>query len=158
MTERKTDTASKSAEFKNELEYILAGARDGIVNIKTFYEVLLKSPVYLLCNKPWDGKTQDSELQALIMKLQDGSELIAMFTDESRVRAARNQFKEYSYPTLVAAFGVLQGLSANTGVSVNPGAELGVQIKPDGVRQLKELIQASAITRTPAAGGHEEAQ
>ncbi|HWP94959.1 MAG TPA: SseB family protein [Gammaproteobacteria bacterium] len=142
-------------KFTNELEYLLDGARRGIVSLATFYQCLTRSWVYILCNKEWDGKSADPELKTMMIPERAGSDqlYIALFTDQAHTDTWRKAFPEYAYPLKVLAGAMLRFTNERVGIAVNPGHEVGVQIKPPGVTEMRQLFGDGLPVRRDVSGG-----
>jgi hypothetical protein len=124
-----------------EIDYLVDGVRRQLVSLGTLYQVLLRSEVWVLCNKTWDGKTKDPELQTLIIKDADGkADFLPVFSVEAHAATAQAKFP--AYPTLnkMPAQAVVQHAGVTTGLAINPGTGFSMHILPQGVDQLRKVF------------------
>ncbi|MCG8433290.1 MAG: SseB family protein [Gammaproteobacteria bacterium] len=137
-------------EPKNELEYLMLGAKNGIVSVPVVYLSLLLSPVVILCNKEWDGRTPDPDLQALMFTDNNtGLRISVMFSDEERSERMREKYEGYSYPVTVSAAAMMQTMKDDMGFVINPGMEVSMQVEPEGVQQLIETFGTAPPGQPP---------
>jgi len=126
----------------NEIDYLIDGVRRELCSLGTLYEVLLRSEVWVMCNKPWDGKTKDPELQTLIVKSSEEGmpDFLPAFSAEAHAVAA--QAKYPAYPTLnkMAAPMVVMHCGSTTGLALNPGTDFSIQVQPKGIDQLRKVF------------------
>ena len=62
----------------NELEYLIQGALADLVSIGTLYTVVLRTSVWILCDREWDGRTPDPELKTLVMQPAEGPQMLPL--------------------------------------------------------------------------------
>ena len=131
---------SDEFEPRNELEYLMKGAKEGIVGIPTVYISLLQQEIVILCNVDWDGRSKPpADLQALMFTDQDkGTRISVMFTDEERAKRMQEKYEGYSYPVRVSGSIIVQQMKDDFGFVVNPGMTVSMQVEPEGVQQLIE--------------------
>ncbi|MEE8119305.1 MAG: SseB family protein [Gammaproteobacteria bacterium] len=139
-------------EPKNELEYLMQGAKQGIVGIPTVYISLLQQEIVILCNTDWDGRSKPpSDLQALMFTDQDkGTRISVMFTDEERATRMQEKYEGYSFPVRVSGSIIMQQMKDDFGFVVNPGMSVSMQVEPEGVQQLIETFGVLPPGYTPS--------
>jgi hypothetical protein len=125
-------------ELKNELEFLIDCGREGKVTMATIYQALIRSSIIVLMNKEWDGRTQDPELKAMMLQDKDGNNLMVTFTDESRTAEIKARHPEFTHEKVVPVAPMLDNLDEQIGLIINPGQSVGVQITPEGLKELKE--------------------
>jgi hypothetical protein len=132
----------------NELEYLIQGADLDLVSIGTLYTVLLRTPVWILANKPWDGRQADPELKTLVMAPEGGPQMLPVWTDNARTATARERYPEYPHAVQVMGGLVLTQAGGVTGLVFNPGDAFQLQLTPEGIDQLRQAFGP----RVPAKG------
>lgn len=136
-----TEATDITINPKNELEYLIEGGRRDMVSIGTLYQVLVRSQVYVLCNKAWDGKTPDPEMKTLLMKPEDGSaDLLPVFTHPSRAGLALEKYPDYPILNKTPAALALVHVGGTVGLAINPGSSFDIQITGPGIDQLKQVF------------------
>jgi hypothetical protein len=134
-----TDKDKKAPQ--NELEYLIDGGSRDLVSIGTLWQVFLRSEVYVLCDKDWDGRTADPTLKTLIMAPGAGApDLLAVFTSPPHAELAKSKYADY--PKLVKVPGALalHQVGGKLGLAVNPGGAFDMQMAPDAIDKLKDAF------------------
>jgi hypothetical protein len=130
-----SDTTSNP---KNELEYLIEGGKKELVSIGTLYQVLVRSQVYVLCNKEWDGKNADPDLKTLVLRPGEGeSDVLPIFTTTFRAGLAMEKYAEYPVLNKVPAAFALLHAGNGTALGINTGGLFDLQITAQGIDQLK---------------------
>lgn len=125
----------------NELDYLIEGGRRDLVSIGTVYQVLVRSQVYVLCNKAWDGKSPDPSLKTLLMKPEgEMPDMFPIFTDPKHAKLALEKYPDYQVLNQTPAALALTHCGGKVGLAINPGGRFDVQITPSGIDQLKQLF------------------
>lgn len=140
------DLNETTSNPKNEIEYLIEGGKRDLVSIGTLYQVLVRSQVYMLCNRAWDGKTPDPEMKSLLMKPDDGSSnLLPVFTTELRAGMALEKYgAEYPHLNKVPAAFALAHAGGSTSLAINPGGLFDMVITSNGIDQLKAAFGPKA--------------
>ena len=134
-----TDKDKKDAQ--NELEYLIDGARRELVSIGTLWQVLLRSEVYVLCDKEWDGRTADPSMKTLLMSPGKGeADLLAVFTAPVRAELALSKYGDYQKLVKVPGGLALHQHGGKLGIAVNPGGAFDMQMAPDAIDKLKQAF------------------
>jgi len=126
---------------QNELEYLIDGARRELVSIGTLWQTLLRTELYVLCDREWDGRTADPSLKTLLMAPGKGeADLLAVFTSPLRADLALKKYADY--PKLVKVPGglALHQVGGKLGLAVNPGGAFDMQIPPQALDTLKQAL------------------
>lgn len=145
-------------EVQNELEFLIQAGRDGKVSLGTIFQCLLRSPVHMVLNRPVDDPSQPGDVQGLMVQNEDGSQMLTVFTGESRTEHFRGQQPGYDHAARFPATMLLDNMLDSMGLVINPGLSVGMQITADGVRNLKrELGQGWLRHIPPAEDGGESA-
>ena len=132
------DQNDSTSNPKNEIEYLIEGGRRDLVSLGTLYQVLMRSQVYLLCDKQWDGKTADPTMKTLVMKPEDGSgDVLPIFTTPLRAGLAIEKYTDYPVLNKAPALFALVHTGGTTGLAINPGGLFDLHITALGVDQLK---------------------
>jgi hypothetical protein len=139
-------------EPKNELEYLIAGARRDLVSAATLWIALQRSHVYVLCDREWDGKSVDGPLNTLLMKPEDGSaDLLAVFTDPERAAYALQKYPDYKVVNKVPGMLALFQVGGDRGLALNVGEAFELSIAPVGIDQLKQAYGPRPVGSQGAA-------
>lgn len=131
MTEVKPD---------NELEYLIQGALANLVSIGTLYTVAMRTNIWLLANKPWDGKTADPELKTLVIQPEQGAGMLPFWTSEARTVFAAGKYPDYPHAVQVMGAVLFTQAGGKVGLAVNPGDHFQIQLSPEGVDQLRQVF------------------
>lgn len=137
-----------------ELEFLLAGARDGRVSIITLYQVLLRSPLYALFDRPMDasGETEETA-NALVFETGDVGKLLAAFTESRHARLIGADLGEFVHSARLTGEALVNALGPDTGLILNPGHALGMKLPSASLARLRQVFG----TRGQPASGDDTA-
>lgn len=134
-------TDKEKTQPLNELEYLIDGASRDLVSIGTLWQVLLRSELYVLCDKEWDGRTADPSLKTLLMAPGKGeADLLAVFTAPARAELALKKYAEYQKLVKVPGGLALHQVGGKLGLAVNPGGAFDMQMPPQALDTLKQTL------------------
>jgi len=134
-------TDKDKKEPLNELEYLIDGASRDLVSIGTLWQVLLRSELYVLCDKEWDGRTADPSLKTLLMAPGNGeADLLAVFTAPQRAEKALQKYADYQKLVKVPGGLALHQVGGKLGLAVNPGGAFDMQMPPQALDTLKQSL------------------
>lgn len=126
---------------QNELEYLIEGGRRDLVSIGTLWQVMLRSEMYVLCDKEWDGRTADPSLKTLLMSPGNGQpDMLAVFTAPVRAELALTKYPDYQKLVKIPGGLALHQVGGKMGLVVNPGADFDMQLAPDALDKLKQMF------------------
>ncbi|MGK5683099.1 enhanced serine sensitivity protein SseB [Actinoplanes sp. URMC 104] len=125
----------------NPLEQALAGARAGQVGVDELLQAVADNPLWV----PLPGGASPAGQAQLPVMLLDGQPYVAAYTSaEQYARGAGDQAHMELPGRQLAGL-----MAAELGLAVNPGAELGLPIRADGVRTIRgeTTVRAGARLR-----------
>ncbi|HEX5314175.1 MAG TPA: SseB family protein [Gammaproteobacteria bacterium] len=136
-----------------ELEYLLAGAKTGKVSIVTVYQALLRAPVYALFDREMTPENLDPAGKALIFETSDMGNLMVLFTAPELSEKLGSDAGEFTHPAQLSGEYLVNVLSENTGVILNPGHDYGMKLAAKGLQQLKRDFGSHGGPQQTGAGG-----
>ncbi len=131
---------------RNQLEQRLQAAQQGELPGDIFMQQLLDSQVFMpVEDKLGIGGFQDSsQAKPLIVKAEDGTEVLVLFTSPDRARPFLKDFPGYEGGLLAEFKWVLEKTGGGHAVSLNPGWDVGMDMEPDMVKRLAESQSSQA--------------
>ncbi len=133
------------AEAKNNLEKKLLAAIEGEVEAEDFMNELLTQQIFIPIKDDKDSGIAGFQLTTKATPLvveEDGLKILVLFTSAERAREILADTPGYS-GGLVADFSwIVERMEPGFAISVNPGIDLGMDIDPDDVAQMLELLAA----------------
>ncbi len=121
-----------------EMEYLLAGAKEGKVSIISVYQALLRAPLYAMFDRDMTPDNLDPQGSALVFETEDMGKLMVLFTAPELSEKVQNDLGEFGYPAQLAGEYVVNVLADDTGIILNPGHDYGMKLAADGLKRLKE--------------------
>ena len=116
---------------------------------------LLRSRVFVLLDKPWDGRSlPNSETRLLYVSDGDDKQqaMLALFTDRARAEQVMPSMGEFRYAVEVDAPWALLSVVPNAGVRINPNVEPGFRILPNLAIELRKMVEHNQAQRRAQAG------
>lgn len=120
----------------SELEYLLAGAKEGKVSIVTVYQALLRAPLYAMFDRPMDPENLDPAGNALVLETSDMGKLMVLFTAPELSEKFSADLGEFVHPGQLSGEYLVGVLAEDTGIIVNPNYEFGMKLSAQGLKQL----------------------
>ena len=120
-----------------ELEYLLAGAKQGKVSIITVYQALLRAPLYAMFDRMVDPANPDSSANALLFETEDMGKLMVLFTAPGHADRIRSDLGNFAHPGQLSGEYVVGSLDEDTGIIMNPGYDFGMKLSAQGLQKLK---------------------
>lgn len=124
-------------EPRNDLEQQLLSAQNGHFAITDFVAALVDSQVFVLL----DGEVPDSGDLTGVQPLQiadaQGHNVLAVFTSPERSSAIVARLPDFKFGLLVAFRWLLQTGPSNTGLVINPGSSVGLELPASGLARIK---------------------
>lgn len=117
---------------------------DNMDGRKRVLEKFLASRVHVLLDRPWDGRSlPNSETKLLYVSDGENKEqaMLAVFTDRSQAEKAAPDMGEFKHAVEVDAPWALLSLIPNTGVRINPNADLGFRILPELALEMRKIAE-----------------
>lgn len=118
-------------------------------------KALLHSRVFVLLDRPWDGKSlPTTETRLLFVSDGDNKEqaMLAVFTDRKQAEGALAAMDEFKFPVEVDAQWALLSVPAQTGVRINPNGTPAFRILPELTLELRKIVEQNLQRRMPGAG------
>ncbi len=132
MTESIPETHD-GAELLNDLEHELAkGKREDSSPVDVIL-ALLNNEIFVLSRE--EVEDGSDSVDPLLLTNKDGGPMLAVFSHPSRVPETYAEVAPYALGIQGAV--VVQSLSGDTGMVINPGHELGFEIDPEGVANIQ---------------------
>jgi len=138
-----------------ELEYLLAGAKEGKVSIITVYQALLRAPLYAMFDRPMDPENLDPAGNALVFETSDMGKLMVLFTAPEHSEQVQNDLGEFGNPGQLSGEYVVSVLADDTGIILNPGHDYGMKLSATGLKRLKDDFGARGGPQGPGSPGSE---
>ena len=117
---------------------------DNIDGRKRVLEKFLGSRVYVLLDRPWDGRSlPNSETKLLYVSHGEDKEqaMLAVFTDRNQAEKAAPDMGEFNHAVEVDAPWALLSLIPNAGVRINPNAEPAFRILPELAVEMRKIAE-----------------
>ncbi len=133
----------------NDLEVRLVQAQDGTLPAPEFLDSLLADQVFVLLDKPVGPDADwDESINPLVLTSEAEEPMFAVFSAVERASAWSEQLPQFENALQVKMSWLLSAISDGVGIVLNPGFDLGMEMIPDAVVQLKQ--RADAFTRGEA--------
>ncbi|MDG2510662.1 SseB family protein [Stenotrophomonas maltophilia] len=130
----------------NDLEVRLLQAQDGTLSAAQFLDGLLTSTAFVLLDKAiGEDGAWDESISPLVLTSESGEPMFAVFTAPERAGLWHEQLPQFAHAMPIAVHALLAGIGDGVGLVLNPGLDVGMEMIPDAVAQLKQ--RAAAITR-----------
>lgn len=117
---------------------------DNIDGRKRVLEKFLGSRVYVLLDRPWDGRSLPNS-ETKLLYVSDGEDkeqaMLAVFTDRSQAEKAAPDMGEFNHAVEVDAPWALLSLIPNAGVRINPNAEPAFRILPELAVEMRKIAE-----------------
>ncbi len=119
----------------NAFEEALASANAGTLSPQVFLGIFLSSDVVL--PSATELQPDGSGMQPLFFE-KDGVGMLSLFSDLSRVESFASKAP---YALVLKGLEMLKRLPKEYGIVLNPGQTVGLELHPDGIRQLLSELQ-----------------
>lgn len=117
---------------------------DNIDGRKRVLEKFLGSRVYVLLDRPWDGRSLPNS-ETKLLYVSDGEDkeqaMLAVFTDRNQAEKAAPDMGEFNHAVEVDAPWALLSLIPNAGVRINPNAEPAFRILPELAVEMRKIAE-----------------
>lgn len=138
--------SEQTIEAKNELEKKLLAAINGELPGEEFMTELLTQQIFIPIKDDRDSGIQGLQLTnkatPLVVQDEEGRNMLVLFTSPERAKAFLADVPGYSGGLLADFSWIVERMEPGFSIAVNPGLELGMDIEPDDVAQMLELLAA----------------
>ena len=136
----------QNMEAKNELEQKLLAAINGELPSDDFMREMLVQQIFIPIKDDRDSGIKGFQLTTkatpLVIQDEDGKNTLVLFTSPERAKAFLADVPGYSGGLLADFAWIVERMEPGFAIAVNPGIELGMDIEPDNVTQMLELLAA----------------
>lgn len=117
---------------------------DNIEGRKLVLEKFIGARVYVLMDRPWDGRSlPNTETRLLYVSDGENKEqaMLAVFTGKAQAEQVLPAMGEFKHPVEVDAPWALLSLPPNAGVRINPNAEPAFRILPELALEMRKIAE-----------------
>lgn len=137
---------AQETEAKNELEEKLLAAINGELPSEEFMNELLTQQIFIPIKDDKDsgikGFQHTTRATPLIVQDEAGRNTLVLFTSPERAKEFLVDVPGYSGGLLADFSWIVERMEPGFAIAVNPGLELGMDIEPEDVTQMLELLAA----------------
>lgn len=137
---------AQETEAKNELEEKLLAAINGDLPGEDFMREMLTQQIFIPIKDDKDsgikGFQHTTRATPLIVQDEAGRNTLVLFTSPDRAKEFLVDVPGYSGGLLADFSWIVERMEPGFAIAVNPGLELGMDIEPEDVTQMLELLAA----------------
>ncbi|MBS3936496.1 MAG: SseB family protein [Sulfuritalea sp.] len=137
---------AQESEAKNELEQKLLAAINGELPGEDFMNELLTQQIFIPIKDDRDsgipGFQLTNKATPLVVQDEQGRNTLVLFTSPERAKEFLVDVPGYSGGLLADFSWIVERMDPGFAIAVNPGLELGMDIDPEDVTQMLELLAA----------------
>ena len=124
----------------NDIETQLLAAQEGSISGEAFMQALLQSQLFMpILDRHGIGGLQPSKsANPLTLTDEEGNEVLILFTSPERAKGFVKDFPGYEGGLLAEFTWILEKLGVGHGISINPDWEVGIDMAPEMIEQLKQ--------------------
>lgn len=129
---------------------------DNLEGRKLVLEKFISSRVYVLLDRPWDGRSlPNTETKLLYVSDGENKEqaMLAVFTGRAEAEKALPDMGDFKHPVEVDAPWALLSLLPNAGVRINPNAEPAFRILPELAVEMRKIAEHQLARAQQARSG-----
>jgi hypothetical protein len=131
---------------KNELEKKLLAAIEGQLSSEDFMQELLTQQIFIPIKDDKDsgiiGFQLTTKATPLVVEDDEGRNILILFTSPDRAKDFLDDVPGYSGGLLADFSWIVERMEPGFAISVNPGLELGIDIEPENVTEMIQLLAA----------------
>jgi hypothetical protein len=135
-------------EPKNELEKKLLAAMEGELSSEDFMRELMAQQIFIPIKDDKDVGIQGFQLTTkatpLVIQDDEGVNILVLFTSPDRSQDFLTGVPGYSGGLLADFSWIVERMEPGFAISVNPGLDVGIDVEPEIVTQMLELLAAGA--------------
>ena len=133
-------------EAKNEIERKLLAAMNGELSSEDFMRELMAGQIFIPIKDEKDsgikGFQRTTLATPLVVEDDDGTKIVVVFTSPDRAKDFLADVPGYSGGLLTEFSWIVERMEAGFAISVNPGLDAGIDVEPEIVTQMLELLAA----------------
>lgn len=137
---------AQEIEAKNELEHKLVAAMRGELSSDDFMREMLAQQIFIPIKDDKDSGIQGfqhtTKATPLVIQDDDGQNILVLFTSPERAKDFLVDVPGYSGGLLADFSWIVERMEPGFAISVNPGLELGMDIDPNDVTHMIEILAA----------------
>jgi hypothetical protein len=137
---------AQDMEAKNELEHKLVAAMNGDLSSDDFMRAMLSQQVFIPIKDDRDSGIKGFQLTnkatPLVIQDEGGRNILVLFTSPDRAKDFLADVPGYGGGLLADFSWIVERMEPGFAITVNPGLELGMDIEPEDVAQMLELLAA----------------
>lgn len=139
---------NESFEAKNELEKKLLAAMSGELDSDAFMRELMAGQVFMPVQDDAEsgikGFQRTTRATPLVVQDDSGAGTLVVFTSPERAKGFLVDYPNFTGGLLTEFTWVLERMEPGFSIAVNPGLEAGIDIEPEIITQMLELMAAEA--------------
>jgi hypothetical protein len=133
---------------KNEIEHKLLAAMSGELSSDDFMRELMAAQVFMpvMDDKESGIKGFQRTTRATPLVIQDdaGANILIAFTSPERAKNFLADYPNYGGGLLTEFTWILERMEPGFTISINPGLEAGIDLEPEAITQMLQLMAADA--------------
>lgn len=137
---------AQEIEAKNELEHKLVAAMRGELSSDDFMREMLAQQIFIPIKDDKDSGIQGfqhtTRATPLVIQDEEGQSILVLFTSPERAKDFLVDVPGYSGGLLADFSWIVERMEPGFAISVNPGLELGMDIDPNDVTHMIEILAA----------------
>ncbi len=124
----------------NDIETQLLAAQEGNISGEAFMQGLLQAQLFMpILDRHGIGGLQPSKsANPLTLTDEEGNEVLILFTSPERAKTFVKDFPGYEGGLLAEFTWILEKLGVGHGISINPDWEVGIDMAPEMIEQLRQ--------------------
>lgn len=135
-------------EAKNDLEQQLLAAMSGELGSDEFMRQLIDAQVFMPVRDDQDsgikGFQRTTRATPLVVQDDAGMNIVVVFTSPERAKDFLADFPGYGGGLLTEFKWILERMEPGFAVSINPGLEAGIDVEPEIITQMLEILASEA--------------
>ena len=145
----------------SRLERMIEDVRERRLEPVDFLKALVDDQVYLLLNKPWDGRSVPEENTSMLL-VSDGptrsQAMLAVFSDDQKARAFCAHAEGFSHVVKVPGPVAFLGVAADQGMIVNPNFKNTFRITIAAAAEVRGTMQQRLAQMTAQDASRDTAE
>lgn len=133
-------------DLRNDLEQQLHAAQTGQTPSEVFMQQLLAATVFMPVkdDSAVGGIQRTTKAQPLVVEDESGAQALVLFTSPERAKGFLADYPGYTGGLLAEFTWVLERMEPGFSIAVNPGLDAGIDIEPEIITQMLEMLAADA--------------